>query len=417
MENYIDKDKLESIKQRREKEFKHYQRRHPLEKKDILIAQPNIPLSYPIQGAEVMPLHTIILPGLGFHGTSRETLKVLLQASFGNLNTLADVSEEVVQGRGTKLLVITTSYVKLLNHILEHVTYTSTKYLLDVADMMNFTDGTYLVRFPVTIRQLHLPKLFDSGPDNSIRNMVTITVKTFLRYHKLRILLKSIKQYYPDITIIVADDSEHPEKIEEANVQHYIMPFGKGWFAGRNLAISQVTTKYYLWVDDDFIFTEKTKIEKFVDVLENSNLDVVGGSVDGNEYKFKIFYQEGEDSSCLHLRNGFYHHLEGFPNCVVTSGVVNFFLAHTEESRHVGFDPKLQRVAHLEYFMDGLGNLRVGSCSDVVIGHQSHQISTNIQEANAEHLYARFRDVFDKELKFKLTLHYFKNRMKCYTKG
>lgn len=73
----------------------------------------------------------------------------------------------------------------------------------------------------------------------------------------------------------------------------------------------------------------------------------VGGSVGGNDYKFKMFYQEGEDSSCLHVRSGFYHHLEGFPNCVVTSGVVNFFLAHTEESRQVGFDPKLQRVAHL----------------------------------------------------------------------
>ncbi|XP_063158079.1 beta-1,4 N-acetylgalactosaminyltransferase 2 [Candoia aspera] len=417
LENYIDKDKLESIRQRREKEFKHYQRRHPSERKEVLIAQPNIPLSYPIQGAEVMPLHTIVIPGLGFHGASKETLKVILQASFGNLNTLADVSEEVVQGRGTKELIITTSHLKLLNHILEHATYTSTKYILDAMDMVNFTIGTYLVRFPVTIRQLHLPKLFDPGADNSIRNMVTITIKAFLRYHKLRILLKSVKQYYPDITIIVADDSEHPEKIEEENVQHFIMPFGKGWFAGRNLAISQVTTKYYLWLDDDFIFTEKTKIEKLVDVLENSNLDVVGGSVAGNEFKFKIFYEEGEDSSCLHLRSGFYHRLEGFPNCVVTSGVVNFFLSHTEKSRRVGFDPKLQRVAHLEYFMDGLGSLRVGSCSDVIVGHQSHQTSTNVQEANVERMYHRFRVPTEKEVKFKLGLHYFKNRMKCYTKG
>lgn len=49
----------------------------------------------------------------------------------------------------------------------------------------------------------------------------------------------------------------------------------QGWFAGRNLAISQVTTKYYLWVDDDFLFTENTKIEKLVEVLEKTNLDMV----------------------------------------------------------------------------------------------------------------------------------------------
>lgn len=52
----------------------------------------------------------------------------------------------------------------------------------------------------------------------------------------------------------------------------------QGWFAGRNLAISQVTTKYVLWVDDDFLFTNKTKIEKLVDVLEKTELDVVRGS-------------------------------------------------------------------------------------------------------------------------------------------
>lgn len=49
----------------------------------------------------------------------------------------------------------------------------------------------------------------------------------------------------------------------------------QGWFAGRNLAISQVTTKYILWVDDDFLFNNKTKIEVLVDVLEKTELDVV----------------------------------------------------------------------------------------------------------------------------------------------
>lgn len=49
----------------------------------------------------------------------------------------------------------------------------------------------------------------------------------------------------------------------------------QGWFAGRNLAVSQVTTKYVLWVDDDFIFTANTKLEKLVDVLEKTTLDLV----------------------------------------------------------------------------------------------------------------------------------------------
>lgn len=42
------------------------------------------------------------------------------------------------------------------------------------------------------------------------------------------------------------------------------------------MAVSQVTTKYFLWVDDDFVFTEETKIEKLVEVMEAvPELDVV----------------------------------------------------------------------------------------------------------------------------------------------
>lgn len=40
--------------------------------------------------------------------------------------------------------------------------------------------------------------------------------------------------------------------------------------------MSQVTTKYVLWVDDDFVFTARTRLEKLVDVLERTPLDLVG---------------------------------------------------------------------------------------------------------------------------------------------
>lgn len=55
----------------------------------------------------------------------------------------------------------------------------------------------------------------------------------------------------------------------------------------------------------------------------------------------------GEDGDCLHIRRGFYHALEGFPNCVVTDGVVNFFMGRTDKVQQVGFDPLLARTAHL----------------------------------------------------------------------
>lgn len=66
----------------------------------------------------------------------------------------------------------------------------------------------------------------------------------------------------------------------------WIVP--QGWFAGRNLAVSQVTTKYLLWVDDDFIFTADTKLEKLVDVLERTTLDLVSLSSVGSRFKYSF---------------------------------------------------------------------------------------------------------------------------------
>lgn len=63
--------------------------------------------------------------------------------------------------------------------------------------------------------------------DGNISSLVTITTKTFLRYDKLRELIRSIRLYYPDMKVIVADDNDELEKIEDPNVEQYFMPFAK----------------------------------------------------------------------------------------------------------------------------------------------------------------------------------------------
>uniref|UniRef100_A0A2K5IVB7 Glycosyltransferase 2-like domain-containing protein n=1 Tax=Colobus angolensis palliatus TaxID=336983 RepID=A0A2K5IVB7_COLAP len=352
---------------------------------------------------------------LQFEGPDAPIYEVTLTASLGTLNTLADVPDSVVQGRGQKQLTISTSDRKLLKFILQHVTYTSTGYQHQKVDIVSLESRSSVAKFPVTIRHPVIPKLYDPGPERKLRNLVTIATKTFLRPHKLMIMLRSIREYYPDLTVIVADDSKKPLEIKDNHVEYYTMPFGKGWFAGRNLAISQVTTKYVLWVDDDFLFNKETKIEVLVDVLEKTELDVVGGSVLGNVFQFKLLLEQSENGTCLHKRTGFFQPLDGFPNCVVTSGVVNFFLAHTERLQRVGFDPRLQRVAHSEFFIDGLGTLLVGSCPEVIIGHQSRSPVVDSELATLEKTYNTYRSNTLAQVQFKLALHYFKNHLQCAT--
>ncbi|GAA6081929.1 beta-1,4 N-acetylgalactosaminyltransferase 1 isoform X1, partial [Tachysurus ichikawai] len=256
----------------------------------------------------------------------------------------------------------------------------------------------------------------------NISSLVTIATKTFLRYNKLQDLIDSIRLYYPTVTIVIADDSENPRVVSGPYIEHYIMPFGKGWFAGRNLAVSQVTTKYVLWVDDDFIFTANTKLEKLVDILEKTTLDLVGGAVREatgytSTYRQTISIESGEeDGDCLHMRRGFHHIIQGFPNCVVTDGVINFFLARTDKVRQVGFDPRLARVAHLEFFIDGLGLLHVGSCDDVIVNHAT-KIKLPWGQSESDKAYAKFRypPASSDATRTKNGLLYFKNRFQCLT--
>ncbi|GLD61182.1 beta-1,4 N-acetylgalactosaminyltransferase 2-like protein [Lates japonicus] len=414
LKDRIPEEQYEELAQRRAKEFQQYKARTTSVLSKLLFAAPNSPLQYPIQGFTVQPLTTTHIPGLALYAEQRSSYKVSLSVSKGILTTEIPAEGVTVQGDGQTSLIMESSSPVTLNDLLAKVSYTSTVYHIHTGDLASFQFENHEAVFPITIKQPHVPVLYDMGTD--ISSHVTIITKTFLRYTELKVLLNSIRQFYSNIEVIVADDSFEPENITGEHIRHYIMPPAQGWFAGRNLAVSQVTTKYFLWVDDDFVFTENTKIEKMVEVMEAvPELDVVGGSVQGNQFYFSILYEQGEemDGGCLYRKSkGKFHSLPGYPECYLASGVVNFFLARTDAVQRVGFDPKLQRVAHSEFFMDGLGSLMVATCGRVSIGHQP-KTGKNPDAAR----YSKFRASSKSDMTFKLLLHFFKNHLKCIRYG
>ncbi|XP_070836224.1 beta-1,4 N-acetylgalactosaminyltransferase 2-like [Chaetodon trifascialis] len=414
LKDRLPKDQYMELVQRRAKEFQQHKARTTSLLSRLLFALPNSPLKYPIQGFIVRPLTSTLIPGLALHAGQRSSYKVSLNVSKGILTAEIPPEAVMIHGNGEMGLVMESSSLLILNKLLAKVSYTSTVYHIHTGDLASFRFEDHEAVFPITIKQPHLPVLYDMGTD--ISSHVTITTKTFLRYTKLKVLLSSIRRFYSNIDVIIADDNFEPEHITGDHIRQYIMPPAQGWFAGRNLAVSQVTTKYFLWVDDDFMFTEETKIEKLVEVMEAvPELDVLGGSVQGNQFYFSLHYAEGEekDGGCLYRKsNGRFHSLPGYPQCSLASGVVNFFLARTDAVQKVGFDPKLQRVAHSEFFMDGLGSLLVASCGHVSIGHQRH-IATDKKETR----YKQFRLPAKSDQDFKLQLHFFKNHLKCVQYG
>ncbi|XP_036447833.1 beta-1,4 N-acetylgalactosaminyltransferase 1a [Colossoma macropomum] len=411
--------KREGVKQRRLVEYSKFQKRSQSAANLLIVAEANSPLQYPTQGLEVRPMKSILIPGLALKDTSRSLYSVSLTASMGRFAVVTMV-DEVRMSEGEMHMNLSSSLQSALNRQLQFITYTNTIFHPDATDIVHFDTDGFQAAFTIKIHHKVPPKLYDPGPEYNISALVTIATKTFLRYDKLQDLIDSVRQFYPTVTIIIADDSEQPKPVTGPYIEHYIMPFRKGWFAGRNLAISQVTTKYVLWVDDDFIFSSNTRLEKMVEVLERTTLDLVGGAVREvtgytATYRHTISTDEGgEEGDCLHIRRGFYHIIEGFPNCVVTDAVINFFMARTDKLRQVGFDPRLARAAHLEFFIDGLGSLHVGSCDDVIVNHAS-KIKAMLPwgQSKTDEAYSKFR--YQAASNIQNTLFYFKNHFKCKT--
>ncbi|XP_031602710.2 beta-1,4 N-acetylgalactosaminyltransferase 1a [Oreochromis aureus] len=413
-----------SVKQHRADEYNNFQERSYNPADVLNVAEANSPLQYPTQGVLVRPLKTIIIPGLALkEEETKLDHMVSLTATLGTFDVAAKVDMVSIQGVGEKNVVLSSPLLSALNKQLQFVTYTNIVFHPKTADTIQFATKDHQSFFPIKIEHRNNPKLYNSGyqKEYNITALVTIATKTFLRYDKLKDLIDSIRKYYPTVTIVIADDNEHPQPVTGPHIEHYIMPFGKGWFAGRNLAVSQVITKYVLWVDDDFIFTANTKLEKMVDILEKTTLDLVGGAVREvtgytATYRHTISVEDGgKEGDCLHIRLGYHHAIKGFPNCVVADAVINFFMAQTVKVQQVGFDPRLARQAHLEFFIDALGHLHIGSCSDVIVSHASKIIlpwsKTDVQKA-----YEKFRySSSATNAKTHDEIFYFKNRFKCMT--
>ncbi|XP_030643614.1 beta-1,4 N-acetylgalactosaminyltransferase 2-like [Chanos chanos] len=404
--NSVPKDQIEQTLKRRAEEYRKHQIRMNANLDVLLIAPSHSVLQYPIHGFTVEPLTKSLIPGLAVHAQIRTLYKVTLSVSRGILSVEGTTDMDLVEGQGQNKLSISTQNLNRLNLLLSQVSYTSTIYHIKTKDFAHFIFEDNDVIFPIIIKRTSGPVLYDPGTD--VSSQVTVTTKTFLRYKELNVLIDSIRKYYKDIKIIVADDSLNPESVNGSNIEHYVMPPAQGWFAGRNLAISQVTTKYFLWVDDDFQFTSETRIESFVEIMEAvPELDIVGGAVGSNAFYFTLVYEEGDinEGGCLSRFFGKRHQpLPGYPDCSLVDGVVNFFLARTDSVRRVGFDPLLKRVAHSEFFMDGLGDLLIASCGSIKVGHQRKVTYGK---------YSQYRTQKKSDGIRKLALHFFKNHLKC----
>ena len=132
----------------------------------------------------------------------------------------------------------------------------------------------------------------------NLSNLLTIGIKTFCRPKILEFSLNKWinEQCYANIEVIIADDSSDKYKNENililqkihqlnkhVNIKLIDLPFDTGLSEGRNQIVELCRTKYIMILDDARTFDSNLDISKIINLLETSNLDLVGGTVNARD--------------------------------------------------------------------------------------------------------------------------------------
>jgi hypothetical protein len=254
--------------------------------------------------------------------------------------------------------------------------------------------GPPLYRFVIN-HELRIQLLIDTHhkkPDINEQEFanqnLTAVVKTFERPELLKRLIISIKRYYPDLPIIVVDDSKKPTVIN--GVQTIVLPFDSGVSLGRIEGVKEVKTKYMLLLDDDFIFYRHTNLVDALNILEQyPQIDIMGGQVVNLPYFSSIDYTDGliyPTSADPHT-----HQNLMIGDLPVFDIVANFFIGQTEKIRLISWTPELKRIDHNDFFTRAKGVLTTVYNQELKCLHARNPYDT-------DYMHIRSNNAHDREI-------------------
>lgn len=225
---------------------------------------------------------------------------------------------------------------------------------------------------------------------------VTFIIKTFERPSCIKRLVKSIYKKYPDASILIADDSDSSckeyleKKYSVKSLEVFELEKDQGLSFGRNYLVDRVKTKYFVLLDDDFVFDSKTDIQAGLDLIEKSNLDILGGYIrnycmeDGFVSYVKLIIQNlikyekpanymgtfsfDEDERKLYVKRI----RNDFPEYKETDIVLNFFIAKTDVIRTINrWDDELKLQEHTAFFYKAkLNKLKIAFTNKFSVQHK-----------------------------------------------
>ena len=247
----------------------------------------------------------------------------------------------------------------------------------------------YLHRLVLTIelKILGMAPCKSSRHENeSLASQLTFLIKTFERKHEVVRLIKSLHQFYPDVAIVVVDDSREP--LQYSGVTIVTLPYDSGVSSGRSRGLEYVHTPYFVSLDDDFIFFRRTTLAPSVQILrDNPQIDIIGG-----DYINLPFFRRSGPGGFVASREA-----QGvFPVGTIVGGlkvydkVPQFYIARTARVATVGWDHRIKRLDHSVFFGRAKGKLVTVFNPDLVVLHARSPFDLE---------YMKIRNQFDEDRK------------------
>jgi len=218
---------------------------------------------------------------------------------------------------------------------------------------------------------------------------LAVLVHTFLRDEKMVKCINSILQKIPYAKIYLSDggvqtkDKESYYKV----LKHYghevlLMPFDIGTAVSRNILLEKITEKYVMKIDDDFVITNKTKIDEMIELLDNvKDIHLLGMAVASEKRKSPYIFnihkrKRGElfdyelrhfDWQLKRFKDLTYVYCDVTPDCFIARRSI-FPECNWDEQYHIGEGQHTDFFFQLKYMF----NKKVAYTDDSLMKHLKH---------------------------------------------
>jgi glycosyltransferase involved in cell wall biosynthesis len=196
---------------------------------------------------------------------------------------------------------------------------------------------------------------------------ITILIKTFKRPAVAKRLIDSIRQFYPDIKIIVAHDDDMDYSFESCEMM--VLPFDTGVSYGRNRLVDACKTEYCVILDDDCIFNNSSNLEILKNEMIRNGLDMIQPKICSPSPNPNSTQRREEDyRGTIEVANNVMMMLDRNRDGLYDF-ILNIFLARTEVLRQCRWNEKLKLGEHAAFFRDHKGKIKIGYTTKATIVH------------------------------------------------